>query len=91
MASGNVIMYNIATFVSGIFLLEFGADKFLEHTAIVARCTGIPDTIIALFTAGAEWEEVGFKRFNIAFVSLLIVTPVSSLSSYPLLPKDARH
>ncbi|KXH55783.1 hypothetical protein CSAL01_11792 [Colletotrichum salicis] len=28
------------------------------HPAIVARRTGIPDTLIALITAGAEWEEL---------------------------------
>ncbi|POS70694.1 hypothetical protein DHEL01_v210911 [Diaporthe helianthi] len=58
MADGNVIAYNIAVFTSALFLLEFGADKFVDHTAIVARRTGIPDTIIALLTAGAEWEEL---------------------------------
>ncbi|KXN92674.1 Inner membrane protein YrbG [Leucoagaricus sp. SymC.cos] len=58
MVDGNVIAYNIAAFISTLFLLEFGADKFVDHTAIVARRTGIPDTIIALLTAGAEWEEL---------------------------------
>ncbi|KAF4501899.1 hypothetical protein FAGAP_1870 [Fusarium agapanthi] len=37
---------------------EFRADKFVDHTAIVARRTGIPDAVIALLTAGAEWEEL---------------------------------
>uniref|UniRef100_A0A8H7N6B6 Sodium/calcium exchanger membrane region domain-containing protein n=1 Tax=Bionectria ochroleuca TaxID=29856 RepID=A0A8H7N6B6_BIOOC len=58
MANGDAIAYNIATFVSTLFLLEFGADKFVDHTAIVARRTRIPGTIIALLTAGAEWEEL---------------------------------
>ena len=63
MANGDAIAYNVAAFVSTLLLLEFGADKFVDHTAIVAQRTGIPDTIIALLTAGAEWEEVGFRRF----------------------------
>ncbi|KAF4440343.1 hypothetical protein F53441_12291 [Fusarium austroafricanum] len=58
MAMGNAIAYNVAAFISTLFLLEFGADKFVDHTAIVARRTGISDTVIALLTAGAEWEEL---------------------------------
>lgn len=56
-----MIAYNVAVFICTLFVLELGSDKFVDHTAIVARRTGIPDTIIALLTAGAEWEEVGFK------------------------------
>ncbi|KAF5687828.1 sodium calcium transporter [Fusarium denticulatum] len=58
MANSDAIAYNAAVFISTLFLLEFGADKFVDHTAIVARRTGIPDTLIALLTAGAEWEEL---------------------------------
>ncbi|CAM1501513.1 Fc.00g034970.m01.CDS01 [Cosmosporella sp. VM-42] len=58
MVNGNAVAYNVGAFISTLFLLEFGADKFVDHTAIVARRTGIPDTIIALLTAGAEWEEL---------------------------------
>jgi Ca2+/Na+ antiporter len=56
---GNVIAYNIANFVGMLFVLEFGADKFIEHSVIVARRTGIPESMIALLTAGAEWKELG--------------------------------
>ena len=58
MANGEIIAYNIASFVCALFVLEFGADKFIDHTAVVARRTGIPQSVIALLTAGAEWEEV---------------------------------
>jgi Ca2+/Na+ antiporter len=54
----NTLCFNIAVFVAGLFLLEFGADKFVDHTTIVARRLGISETLIALLTAGAEWEEV---------------------------------
>ncbi|KAM0361855.1 hypothetical protein ACHAPZ_011554, partial [Fusarium culmorum] len=57
MINADVIAYNVAVFISTLFLLEYGADKFVGHTAIVAHRTGIPDTAIALLTAGAEWEE----------------------------------
>lgn len=50
--------FNGCTFIAGLFLLEFGAERFIEHTAIVARRLGISPALIALLTAGAEWEEV---------------------------------
>jgi Ca2+/Na+ antiporter len=58
MGKGDVIAYDACVFVSALFLLEQGADKFVDHTAAVARRTGIPQTIIALLSAGADWEEV---------------------------------
>lgn len=91
MADGSVIAYNVAVFISTLFVLEFGSDKFVDHTAIVARRTGIPDTIIALLTAGAEWEEVGFKCSGLGNMSLLTRIGFSLLSLFPLLPKVARH
>jgi len=39
-------------------VLEFGADKFVDHTAVVADRTDIPEAVIGLLTAGAEWEEL---------------------------------
>lgn len=58
MANGDIIAFNVASFVCALFVLEFGADKFIDHTAIVARRTGISPALIGLLTAGAEWEEV---------------------------------
>ena len=58
MANVDVIAFNIAAFICGLFVLEFGADTFIDHTAIVARRTGISQSLIGLLTAGAEWEEV---------------------------------
>jgi hypothetical protein len=58
MADTDVLAYNIATFVTAPFLLEFGADKFIGHTAIVARRINVSETTIGLVTTGAEWEEV---------------------------------
>ena len=58
MANGDIIAFNIASFICALFVLEFGADKFIDHTAIVARRTGISQALIGLLTAGAEWEEV---------------------------------
>ena len=52
------VAFNIAAFIGGLFVLEFGADKFINHIAKIASRTGIPPTFVALLTAGAEWEEV---------------------------------
>ncbi|MCJ1354526.1 MAG: hypothetical protein MMC33_004515 [Icmadophila ericetorum] len=46
-----------AVFAEGLFLLENGANKFIDHAAIVARRLGVSQTLVALLTAGAEWEE----------------------------------
>ncbi len=54
----NVICFNTATFIAAVVLLDIGADKFVDHTAIIARRFGVSATLIALLTAGAEWEEV---------------------------------
>ncbi len=58
MVNGEVVAYNIASLLCALFVLERGADVFIDHTAIVAQRTGIPQSAIALLTAGAEWEEV---------------------------------
>lgn len=54
----DTLLFNIATFICGVFVLDFGADKFIDHTVIVGRRLGISQTLIALLTVGAEYEEV---------------------------------
>ncbi|CAL3967609.1 hypothetical protein PZA11_003863 [Diplocarpon coronariae] len=51
-------IFNIAAFIGGLFVLEYGADKFIVHTSKLASRTGLPPTLVALLTAGAEWEEL---------------------------------
>jgi Ca2+/Na+ antiporter len=53
--------------------LEFGADKFIDHTTIVAHRTGVSETIIGLVTAGAEWEEVRSRLYTKPFVEGLLI------------------
>ena len=57
------ICFNAATLIAGVFVLDYGADKFLDHTVIVGRRLGISPTLIALLTAGAEYEEVRISFF----------------------------
>ncbi|KAF3047158.1 hypothetical protein E8E12_011502 [Didymella heteroderae] len=54
----DALAYNIAVFITSLFLLESGADKFIDHTTIVAHRTGTSETVVSLLTAGAEWEEL---------------------------------
>jgi Ca2+/Na+ antiporter len=68
MAKADVLVYNIAAFIATLPLLEIGADKCIDHIAIVARRTRIPDTLIGLITAGGEWEEVSHQLFIVASI-----------------------
>ncbi|KAJ8066187.1 hypothetical protein OCU04_005273 [Sclerotinia nivalis] len=58
MAQFDDIAFNIAAFISGLFVLECGADKFIHNTAKVAARLNVSPTLIALLTSGAEWEEL---------------------------------
>jgi Ca2+/Na+ antiporter len=58
----DIFFFNSSAFIAGLFLLQFGADRFIDHTAIVARRLGVSQTLVALLTAGAEWEEVKLLR-----------------------------
>jgi Ca2+/Na+ antiporter len=58
MMGSESVFFDAGAFIGGLFLLEFGADKFIDHTAVIAKRLGISPTLIALLTAGAEWEEV---------------------------------
>ena len=58
MANVDTLLFNLAAFVAGLFLLEYGADKFVDNTAIVARRLNVSPTLVGLLTCGAEWEEV---------------------------------
>jgi len=50
--------YNIGVLISSAYLLEKSADVFISKTAIVSKRLRTPEVLIALLTAGAEWEEV---------------------------------
>jgi Ca2+/Na+ antiporter len=58
MTGADAAAYNIAALLTALFLLDFGADKFVDHTAILARRTGVSENLIGLLTVGGEWEEV---------------------------------
>ncbi|KAF3491102.1 uncharacterized protein GIQ15_00619 [Arthroderma uncinatum] len=66
MAQVSEVAYHVGAFISTLFLLEFGADKFIAHTAIVAARIQISEVVIGLLTAGAEWEELAVVIASIA-------------------------
>jgi len=45
---------NICAFISSLFLLEWGADHFVDETVVVARRLGVSPVPVSLLTAGAE-------------------------------------
>ncbi|OAQ95880.1 hypothetical protein LLEC1_02889 [Akanthomyces lecanii] len=57
-ADADDIIFNVCAFLSTLFVLEYGAETFVKHTAVVAMRIGISPVLVALFTAGAEWEEL---------------------------------
>ncbi|KAL7957709.1 Ca2+ transporter [Trichoderma compactum] len=66
MAQTNVVAFNIGAFISTLFLLEFGADKFIAHATAIAGRIGVSEVIIGLLTAGAEWEELAVVIASLA-------------------------
>lgn len=71
MSEAGVVAFNIGAFISTLFLLEFGADKFIKHTSVVAGRIGVSEVLIGLLTAGAEWEEVrASARLLLAFAKM---------------------
>jgi hypothetical protein len=52
------IAFHSFALVSGVFLLVYGADLFVDNVANLARRLGVSEIIIALLTVEAEWEEV---------------------------------
>ncbi|QMW42178.1 hypothetical protein G4B11_005502 [Aspergillus flavus] len=55
------LLFNAAVFVAGVFMLDYGADKFIDHTVIIGQRLGVSQTLIAVLTAGAEYEEVSCR------------------------------
>ncbi|GAB1313101.1 hypothetical protein MFIFM68171_03311 [Madurella fahalii] len=91
MPSADILVFNIASFIAGLFLLEYGADKFVDHTAIVAKRLNVSPTLIGLLTCGAEWEELiviivalSQKNSNLALGSLVGSSIANILSSFSL-------
>lgn len=91
MPSVDTLAFNISSFIAGLFLLEYGADKFIDHTAIVAKRLKVSPTLVGLLTCGAEWEELvviavalGQKNANLAVGNLMGSSIANILASFSL-------
>jgi Ca2+/Na+ antiporter len=91
MADIDSLLFNLASFIAGLFLLEYGADKFIDHTAIVAKRLNVSPTLVGLLTCGAEWEELvviavalGQKNQSLALGNLMGSSIANILASFSL-------
>jgi Ca2+/H+ antiporter len=91
MANIDSLLFNIASFIAGLFLLEYGADKFIDSTAIVAKRLNVSPTLVGLLTCGAEWEELvviavalGQKNQSMALGNLMGSSIANILASFSL-------
>ena len=77
------LIYNSSVFVAGLLLLEKAADGFIRQVSQLSTQLGISPTLIALLTAGAEWEELVVVVASIAHGSsnLAIANVVGSAIS----------
>jgi Ca2+/Na+ antiporter len=91
MADIDSLLFNIAAFIAGLFLLEYGADTFIDHTAVVAKRLNVSPTLVGLLTCGAEWEELvviavalGQKNQSLALGNLMGSSIANILASFSL-------
>ncbi|PQE23031.1 sodium calcium transporter protein [Rutstroemia sp. NJR-2017a WRK4] len=73
------VLFNIAAFISGLYVLEAGADVFIDNTAKLAARLDVSPTFIALLTSGAEWEESSLAIGNIVGSSISNILGAFSL------------
>lgn len=59
-------LFHIAAFVAGLSLLERGAKLFVESTTDLAKRLRLPEVLVAILIAGAEWEELAVVTLSVA-------------------------
>lgn len=59
-------IFNIAAFVAGLALLERGAKLFVSSATDLATRVHLPEVLIAILIAGAEWEELAVVSLSLA-------------------------
>ena len=52
------LIYHSSVFVAALLLLEKAADGFIRRVSQLSTLLGVSPTLVALLTAGAEWEEL---------------------------------
>lgn len=60
------ILFNIAAFLAGLSLLERGAKLFVTSSTALAQRLHLPEILVAILIAGAEWEELAVVGLSLA-------------------------
>ncbi|CAN8096669.1 unnamed protein product [Discula destructiva] len=60
------ILFNVAAFVAGLSLLERGAKLFVSSATTLAKRLNLPEILVAILIAGAEWEELAVVALSLA-------------------------
>ncbi|KAK7735938.1 hypothetical protein SLS53_007317 [Cytospora paraplurivora] len=58
--------FNISAFVAGLSLLERGAKLFVSSATVLAKRLNLPEVLVAILIAGAEWEELAVVSLSLA-------------------------
>lgn len=59
-------LFNVAAFLAGLSLLERGAKLFVSSTTTLAKRLRLPEVLVAILIAGAEWEELAVVGLSLA-------------------------
>lgn len=60
------ILFNVAAFLAGLSLLERGAKLFVSSATTLAKRLRLPEILVAILIAGAEWEELAVVLLSLA-------------------------
>lgn len=60
------ILFNVAAFIAGLSLLERGAKLFVSSATTLAKRLRLPEVLVAILIAGAEWEELAVVLLSLA-------------------------
>lgn len=60
------ILFNVAAFLAGLSLLERGAKLFISSSTTLAKRLHLPEMLVAILIAGAEWEELAVVALSLA-------------------------
>lgn len=60
------VLFNVAAFLAGLSLLERGAKLFVTSATTLAKRLHLPEILIAILVAGAEWEELAVVLLSLA-------------------------
>lgn len=60
------VLFNAAAFLAGLSLLERGARLFVSSATTLADRLHLPEMLVGILIAGAEWEELAVVTLSLA-------------------------